>query len=131
MKFLLPAQTEQARQEIARRLSEGQKVSVEVKEAKATRSLEQNSYLWGVVYPTVLEALGDSLEGWTADDLHEYFLGECFGWQKLSGFDRTRVKPLQRSSKLNKTEFVDYVMFIQRFMAEKGVYIPDPNEEVA
>ena len=63
------------------------------------------------------------------NDLHEYFLGEHFGWQTLEGFGRKRVKPLRRSSPLSKTEFVDFVDFIQRTMAGHGVYIPDPEEE--
>lgn len=90
------------------------------------RSSSQNAYLWGVVYPTILQA--GQLDGWTADDLHEFFLGEKFGWETMEGFGRKRLKPLRRSSKLTTVEFADYVDHIQRFMAEKGVYIPDPNE---
>lgn len=97
---------------------------VTIAEWKRTRSNEQNAYLWGVVYPTVLQ----HLEGWDADDLHEYFLGEHFGWTTLEGFGRKRLKPLRRSSRLSTTEFSDHVGFIQRTMAEKGIYIPDPNE---
>lgn len=95
-----------------------------VSEFKRTRSNQQNRYLWGLVYPTILK----HLEGWDAEDVHEYFLGECFGWQKISGLGRSRIKPVKRSSGLSTTEFMDYVAFIQRRMAENGVYIPDPNE---
>lgn len=97
---------------------------IEVTEQKATRSNEQNAYLWGVVYPTVLQ----NLPGWDADDLHEYFLGEHYGWQTLEGMGRKRLKPVRRSSRLSTTEFSDHVAFIQRAMAEKGIYVPDPNE---
>lgn len=97
---------------------------VEVKETKGTRSALQNAYLWGVVYPEILK----HLPGWDADDLHEYFLGEHFGWEVLEAFGRKRMRPIRRSSKLNKMEFADYVNFIQRRAAELGVYIPDPNE---
>lgn len=102
-------------------------IKVTVVEARSTRSLEQNAYLWGVVYPTVLQ----HLPGWDANDLHEYFLGEWSGWQTLEGFGRKRLKPIRRSSKLSTSEFIDFVDFIQRTMAEKGVVIPDPNEEVS
>jgi hypothetical protein len=94
-----------------------------------TRSTSQNAYLWGVVYPTILRVLGNDLAGWTADDLHEYFLGEHFGWERVQGFGKTKQRPIRRSSKLTTMEFMDYVAFIQRTMAEKGVYVPDPNEE--
>lgn len=101
---------------------------VEVKEQRNTRSAQQNRYLWGVVYPTIIRDGGEAMQGWTADDLHDYFLGEHFGWETLEGFGRKRLRPLRRSSKLSKTEFVDFVASIQRTMAEHGVYIPDPDE---
>lgn len=88
------------------------------------RSSSQNAYLWGVAYPVITQ----HLEGWTGDDVHEFFLGEHFGWQTVEGFGRKRMKPLRRSSGLSTVEFNEHVEFIQRFMAERGVYIPDPNE---
>jgi hypothetical protein len=97
---------------------------LEVSEYKSRRSDEQNRYLWGVVYATILK----HLPGWDAEDVHDYFLGEHFGWETLEGMGRKRVKPIRRSSRLNKTEFAEYVAFIQRAMAERGVYIPEPGE---
>lgn len=99
-------------------------LKVTIAEYKRTRSLEQNAYLWGVVYPSILQ----HLPGWDANDLHEYFLGEWSGWQTLEGLGRKRLKPVRRSSKLSTTEFADFVGHIQRIMAEKGIYVPDPNE---
>lgn len=94
-----------------------------------TRSTSQNAYLWGVVYPLVLKA--GNLDGWTAEELHDFFLGEHFGWETVEGFGRKKLRPIRRSSKLSTLEFQDYTGFIQRFMAERGVYVPDPNEEAA
>ena len=91
------------------------------------RSQEQNRYLWGVCYATILEFGGETLGGWTNQDLHEYFLGEHFGWETLEGFSRKRIKPVHRSSTLTKMEFVDFVAFIQRKAAEMGIVIPDPE----
>ena len=101
---------------------------VGVQELRKSRSGAQNRYLWGVVYPAILEAGGEALGGWTADDLHEYFLGEHFGWETIEGFGRRRMKPLRRSSKLTTMEFSDFVASIQRKAAELGIYVPDPNE---
>lgn len=98
----------------------------EIKDKRPRRSLEQNAYLWGVVYAEILK----HMPGWDADDLHEYFLGEHFGWETLEGFGRKRMRPIRRSSKLKTTEFMDFIAFIQRRMAELGVYIPDPNEQM-
>lgn len=92
-----------------------------VKERKRRRSNQQNAYLWGVCYATLLP----HLPGWDADDLHEYFLGEHFGWEVKTLFGRKRQVPIRRSSRLSKMEFVDFVDFIQRKAAEFGVVIPD------
>jgi hypothetical protein len=87
------------------------------------RSDQQNKYLWGVVYAEILK----HLDGWDAEDVHEYFLGEHFGWETLEGMGRKRLRPVRRSSRLNKQEFADYIAFIQRKMAERGVFIQDPE----
>ena len=92
------------------------------------RTLSQNAYLWGVCYPTFLKFGGETLGGWTARDLHEYFLGEHFGWDMLEGFGRKRIKPLHRSSTLSKMEFVDYVAFVIKAGDEMGFTIPAPSE---
>jgi hypothetical protein len=90
---------------------------------KKHRSDQQNRYLWGVIYPTITK----TLHGWTADDVHEYMLGEWSGWETLEGLGRKRLRPIRRSSKLSTSEFAEFVGFIQQRMAEHGVYIPDPN----
>lgn len=100
---------------------------VTIEPAKGTRSLAQNAYLWGVCYTTILASGKLELEGWRKEDLHEYFLGEHFGWETIEGFGRKRMRPLNRSSNLNKMDFVDYVAFIQQKMAEIGIVIPDPE----
>lgn len=104
---------------------------VEVNEVKRTRSLEQNAYLWGVVYATILKEAGEALAGWDADDLHEYFLGEWSGWEVLEGFGRKRMRPVKRSSKLSVSEFSVYLEFVMRKAAEMGIYIPSPEERAA
>lgn len=101
---------------------------VTVAEHRAKRSDQQNRYLWGLVYPAILEGGGESLRGWTAEDLHEYFLGEHFGWEVVEGFGKRRQRPIKRSSRLSKAEFSDFVAAIQLKAAELGIYVPDPEE---
>jgi hypothetical protein len=110
------------------RLPQDKAWRVSVAEQKRTRTQSQNRYLWGVAYPAILAGGGEALGGWTAEDLHEYFLGEHFGWETLEGFGRKRMRPIRRSAKLTTLEFSDYVGFIQRKAAELGIYVPDPNE---
>ena len=103
---------------------------IEIKPYRKQRSLEQNAYLWGVVYQTILDEGGETLAGWDSADLHEYFLGEKFGWEVLEGFGRKRMRPVRRSSKLSTMEFMEYIDFIQCKMAQQGIVIPDPNQHL-
>ena len=91
------------------------------------RSLEQNAYLWGVCYETILEQRGLKDMGWENEDLHEYLLGEYHGWEVLDGLPRKRMRPIERSSGKTKTEFADYLDFVIRKAAEMGVVIPDAS----
>jgi len=105
-------------------LSKEHGLRLTVEEAKSRRSDQQNKYLWGVCYPTMRCALP---EEWTNDDLHEFWLGEFYGWDILEGLGRKRMKPKRRSSRLSTVEFAAYVAFLQQQAAERlGVYIPDP-----
>jgi len=88
------------------------------------RSIEQNSFLWGVCYDTILEnGLRD--QGWEKEDLHEYFLGEFHGWVTIKGFGKKRLKPVERSSGKSVIEFMDYIDFVIRKAAELNIYIPE------
>lgn len=130
--FILPPELE-ARKRIAGNIHRylmaalpGVRLRVVVSPVKKKRSQDQNRYLWGVVYPTILQH--SELQGWSAEDLHEFFLGEFYGWDVIEGFGAKRKRPIRRSSKMSTTEFSDYVARIQVFMAGLGVYVPDPNE---
>lgn len=92
------------------------------------RSTSQNAYLWGVCYETIL-AHSLREQGWQSEDLHDYFLGEHFGWETIEAFGKRRMRPIRRSSALNKTEFADFIGFIQQKASEMSVYIPDPEEQ--
>ncbi len=101
-------------------------VEVLVKQHRNRRTDQQNRYLWGVVYKTILQ----HLPGWDAEDVHEYCLGSWSGWDVLEGLGKKRLKPIRRSSSLNTVEFNEYIEFIQRTMAERGIQIPNPGEDL-
>ncbi len=100
---------------------------VEIHEHKPTRSTQQNRYLWGAVYPTILKDGGEAFRGWTPEELHESFLGDHFGWEVRNFFGRKKYVPKRRSARLNKQEFADFIDHIQRRMAAVGVFIPDAD----
>lgn len=97
---------------------------------KSRRSTDQNALLWSL-YDDILKKGGETLGGWNKDDLHEYCLGEYFGWTKHEAFGRTRLKPNRRSSRLTKAEFADFVEWIVRKMAGFGILLELPGERVA
>jgi hypothetical protein len=101
--------------------------SLTIAEYRLQRSQSQNAFLWAT-YQRIIELGGEDMAGWTKDDLHEFFLQNHFGHEEVTIFGLKRLRALRRSSKLSKIEFMDFVASIQRFMAERGVYLEDPNE---
>jgi len=112
---------------LVRDIDESKAWQVTVEEFKKPRTNQQNAYLWGVVYPAILEAGGEMLRGWLADDLHEYFLGEIYGWETLEGMGRKRLRPLKRTSRMTRSEFMEYLEQISQRCANMGIVIPEPN----
>lgn len=104
------------------RLAPDKAWSVAVKEYRPRRSNQQNAYLWGYVYETICK----HFEGWRPDDVHEYMLGERFGWEDVDTMDGPMRVPIRRSSRLSKMEFVDFIAFIQQRAGEHGINIEDP-----
>ena len=121
-----PEQLANAAIRMVQGLSPDKTWAIEVTEWKKPRTNQQNAFLWGVAYPAILEGGGEALAGWTRDDLHEYFLGECFGWEMLEGFGRKRMRPLKRSSALTKQEFSEYLNFLEGRCMDMGIVIPEP-----
>ena len=110
---------------------------IEITEERSTRSIQQCRYLNGVAYKRLSDATG-----FERDDISEFLCGLYFGWRKKKvpkkpgsdGWDEVPVRTTTtdengRRSVLTTTEFMDYVAFVQRFAAGKGVYIPDPEEQ--
>ena len=126
-----PDQIANAISNMVSRLDPAQSWQITVEAFKPKRSDQQNAFLWGVVYPSILEGGGESLRGWTTTDLHEYFLIEAFGSEVIEGFGRKRHKPIRRSSKLTKQEFSDYLALIEAKCAELGIHIPEPSYDAS
>ena len=99
---------------------------VTIEPVMRTRSLSQNAYAWAM-YELILKLGGEQMGGWTKEDLHEFFLIHHFGHEVKTLFGRKRLVPLHRSSRLTTVEFRDFMEAVQRFMAERGVFVPDPD----
>jgi len=89
----------------------------EIKKAKVRRSLNQNNYMWGVVYK---QFAIDS--GYTPKEMHQ-ILGREF----LS-YEKNGEQLIKSTSDLNTIEFENYMSQCRMLAAEQGVLIPEPNE---
>lgn len=105
--------------------------------ADKQRSIQQNSYLWGVVYPTIIDHLpADQINAYTinAENWHDYFCELHFGSIEIGFGGKTRAKRTttrdERGKRqvLSTTDFMDFVTSIQAECAERGIDIPNPNE---
>jgi hypothetical protein len=113
---------------------------VEVHSARATRSDLQNRYLNGVCY----KLLGDAI-GYERDEVSEFCCGTYWGWKDKKvpkkpsnpqGIESVPIRTTTTDSEgnrsvLTKLEFAEYVAFVQRFGASKGIHIPDPDPDYA
>jgi hypothetical protein len=99
-----------------------------VKDSMPTRTERQNALIWSI-YAHIIALGGEQMQGYTKEELHEFFLELHFGVEIRSVFGRVKEVAKQRSSKLSKKEFSEFVDHIVRFMAERGVVITHPQEE--
>lgn len=97
------------------------------------RTLKQNSALFGVAYPAIMLAQGDR-GAQSAEELHEFFCGERFGWVSYEVFGRKKIKPFRTTTRnefgkrdlLSTEAMADFYDFVQQTMADFGLYVPDP-----
>lgn len=84
-------------------------------------SRQQQKFLRGVIYPAILAHCSKGVE---ADDLHDFFLGECFGWRRLNLFGLTKRKPIRRSAELTTAEMTDFIDYIANRCKAEGIELP-------
>src|SRR5690348_10785430 len=82
------------------------------------RTAQQNKLLWAI-YDEII-AKCPELQGFRNSEVHEFMLIEHFGGERRTMFGRPCVRPLRRSSRLEKAEFAEFVEFILAFMAQQG-----------
>lgn len=114
----------------------GKRLRILIEEDKSTRTSQQNRYLNGVAYPLISDATG-----FERDDVSEFCCGSYFGWVTVkcpktpSNPEGVKDVPLRTTTRnadgqrdvLKWDAFGDYVAWIQRFAAKKGILIPDPD----
>ena len=108
--------------------------TITIEPYKKPRSSKQNATLFGVKYPPLMEFMGLSGKR-EADELHEFFCGEFFGWRSYDIMGKRKQRPIRttttdeegKRSVLKTNEFIDFVEYIDRRAAEQGCVLPDPD----
>lgn len=102
---------------------EGKDVFVTLKEAKSTRSDNQNRYYFGVVLKIISDETGNDVE-----DLHEYFKTKYLPVEEKEILN-SKVYTYKSTTSLVKKDFEEYLEKIRAFAAiELGLRIALPNE---
>lgn len=103
------------------KFSVGDKITAYVSNQKPKRSLAQNSY-----YRLYLKMIEDET-GETSDNLHAFFKGK-FLTEKIVKIFGQNVRQIKSTTKLNKAEFCDYLLEIEKMtdvpLPETGDYSP-------
>lgn len=99
----------------------GKKIELILRKRRSQRSIQQNSYYWGVV----IEILSGHF-GYESEEMHEALKIHFLKFRSDKAPDLVSVKSTTR---LSTDEFNEYVNRIVRWAAqEHGVFIPDPRQ---
>lgn len=111
-------------------------LDVDCKAWKKSRSNEQNSLLFGVMYPPIAEAMGYEVDG--DNGIHAFMCGSFFGWvdrkvpktpsnpEGVASFPR-RSTTRNEDGKLeilSPEEFSKFIAMVDRIAAKAGVFLP-------
>ena len=99
----------------------GRDVELRIARKPEAHSLDQLAYLWGVVYPTFAEHLGQSPED-THADCKAHIL--CKWEQGVLGL----TPRIPGVSELSMSDLSQYIDDVRTLAAGLGCYIPGPNE---
>lgn len=121
---------------LVRHFLPGRDLVVTVDEVKQERTGKQRAALFGVAYAALMEQMG--LRGAREkDDLHEFLLGEYYGWREKPGLGTTRRFPVRTTTTdeagnrdvISTRQQLAFYAWIQQRAAEYGYDVPDPDPE--
>lgn len=103
---------------------------VEVKRVRKPRSNDQNGWLWGCIYPMLLEALIDA--GWefvNVDQVHEFFKSLMTNEQVVNKETGEIVTFPSSTASMDTVAFSAYCESLRKYGKEYlNVDIPDPDK---
>lgn len=103
---------------------------VEVKKVRKPRSNDQNGWLWGCIYPLMLDGMVDA--GWeftNVEQLHEFFKAQMTADEVVNRETGEIVKFPSSTSSMSTVEFSAYCEKLREYAREYlNVEIPDPDK---
>ena len=106
----------------------GEALIITIEPRKETRSSKQNRYYWGVVIKTIVNAFAEQDIVYGKDELHECFIQHFAQLNEIEDPISGGVLLMKdRTSKMDKPDFIDYVDKIIAWAAGKGIIVPAPN----
>ncbi len=103
---------------------EGRRVQVTLKDEELKRSLQANRWYWSCVVP-----MFSDWSGYDKDESHALLTGMFLKVEKVLPTGEA-IDVGGRTSKLTTQEFAAYCERVCRFLAEQGMYVPQPGEIV-
>ena len=100
---------------------EPSQVAVTVAPIRSNRSLNQLSYLWGIVYPEIAGHTGHS-----ATELHEIFKRLLLP-PRITKFKGREIKMAGTTSTLSKGEMAEFISRVIAEAGEMGIKIPETD----
>lgn len=102
-----------------------------IKKVRKPRTLDQNAWLWGCIYPMMLDGLIDA--GWEFTDIeqvHEFFKSQFTVDKVINKYTGEIIEFPSSTSKMDTVVFTTYCEKLREYSNEYlNIDIPDPNKE--
>ena len=103
---------------------------LEITRMRKPRTLDQNGWLWGCIYPMLLDALLDA--GWeftNCEEVHEYFKNMLTAKQVVNKYTAEVVTFPGSTATMDTVTFSSYCEKLREYGSEYlGIDIPDPDK---
>jgi hypothetical protein len=111
---------------------EGKTIMFKLSILSKRRSLEQNSYYWGVIIPITKNAINESWgEFWSTEKTHEFLKSKFLFYEKVNEETSEIIRVPKSTTENTTTEQENYYSEIREFLKEWfNVDCPLPNENL-
>lgn len=108
----------------ALRYFDGRKIEITIRKARSMRTSDQNALYW--VYVTIL-----SQElGYRKEEIHEILKYMFLKTEVTDEKTGEMFTYIRSTTMLTKSEYSDFISEVQRWSAEHGVILPEPNSQI-